>query len=75
MNILYINFNFPPSKIGGVSIYTHNLMLELAKRGHFISCFYSDKTDLWPKPYLAVKRIGSLKYIRLVNSPDRKSVV
>lgn len=69
MNVLFVGFNFPPKKIGGVSIYTNNLMDELSKRGHEVSYFFSEKQNFRIKPYLKIFEKKSIHYIQLINSP------
>ncbi len=69
LRILYVGFNFPPNKIGGVSIYTNNLMNELVSRGHQVSYFYSEKQTLGIKPKLNKFTLESIEYYQLINSP------
>ena len=73
MNVLMVNWGWPPRQTGGPIGYAADLCKELATRGHRISMFYGGDCNFKKKPYLKTREEDGVVLGSLVNSPNRYS--
>ncbi len=68
--ILHIGFGYPPHWSGGMVTYQIDLMQALQKAGYDVTFFAAGRYDLRYKPYLQQRKIGSIRCLEIVNSPN-----
>jgi len=67
MRLLYVANGFPPTALGGVEVYTHEMALAMRQRGHEVWVFCRESNFSRPDYSLLRDEIGDIPVFRVVN--------
>ncbi len=73
MNVLMVNWGWPPRQSGGPIGYAADLCRQLAQMGHQVSMFYAGDSTFKRRPFLNIRKEDKVTLGSLVNSPNRYS--